>query len=132
MRRSESIYIVNSIGRRGGSIQGRVLFRRGQDLGRGILRFVVFLFYIVKIRKDVGRGVSRSFCMLVVLRLINMDRERDKFFQFYYIYNLQFEYQEFMFTVVLEKYCEVFGQFIYQVSLVCLFYFGFMYLRGLV
>lgn len=53
--------------------------------------------------------------MLVVLWLINMDCEWDKFFQFYYIYNLQFEYQEFMFIVVLEKYCEVFGQFIYQV-----------------
>ncbi|KAF4010778.1 hypothetical protein G4228_002600 [Cervus hanglu yarkandensis] len=114
MRRSESTYTVNSTGRRGGSTQGRAPPGRGQDPGGGTLRPAASLPHIAKARKEVGRGVSKSPCMLVALRPTNMDRERDKFFQSHYTYNPQFEYQEPMPTAVLEKYCEASGQFIHQ------------------
>ena len=119
MRRSESTYTVNSIGRRGGSTQGRAPPGRGRDPGGGTLRPAASLPHIAKTRKDAGRGASKSPCMLVALRPTNMDRERDKFFQSHYTYNPQFEYQEPMPTAVLEKYCEASGQFLHQVSPDC-------------
>ncbi|XP_054552869.1 microtubule-associated tyrosine carboxypeptidase 1 isoform X2 [Talpa occidentalis] len=114
MRRSESTSTVNSTGRRGGGTQGLALPGRRQDPGGGTLRPAASLPHIAKTRKDVGRGASKSPCMLVALRPTNMDRERDKFFQSHYTYNPQFEYQEPMPKAVLEKYCEASGQFIHQ------------------
>lgn len=132
MRRSESTYTVNSTGRRGGSTQSRAPPGRGRDPGGGTLRSAASLPHIAKTRKDVGRGASKSPCMLVALRPTNMDQERDKFFQSHYTYNPQFEYQEPMPTAVLEKYCEASGQFIHQVSPACLPPPGPDHPRGLV
>ncbi|KAF6288283.1 hypothetical protein mRhiFer1_007301 [Rhinolophus ferrumequinum] len=114
MRRSESTCTVNSTGRRGGSTQGRALPGRGRDPGGSTLRSAASLPHIAKTQKEVGRGASRSPCLLVALRPTNMDHERKKFFQSHYTYNPQFEYQEPMPTAVLEKYCEASGQFIHQ------------------
>nr|KAF6410218.1 hypothetical protein HJG63_007209 [Rousettus aegyptiacus] len=114
MRRSESTCTINGTGRRGSSTQGRALPRQGRNPGGGTLRSAASLPHIAKTRKDIGRGSSRSPCMLVALRPTNMDHERDKFFQSHYTYNPQFEYQEPMPMAVLEKYCEASGQFIHQ------------------
>lgn len=119
MRRSESTCTINGTGRRGSSTQGRALPRQGRNPGGGTLRSAASLPHIAKTRKDIGRGSSRSPCMLVALRPTNMDHERDKFFQSHYTYNPQFEYQEPMPMAVLEKYCEASGQFIHQVSPAC-------------
>ncbi|XP_045149813.1 uncharacterized protein KIAA0895-like homolog isoform X4 [Echinops telfairi] len=119
MRRSESTCTVNCTGRQGRGSQGRAPPARGWNPGVGTLRPAASLPHIAKTRKDPGRVANKSPCMLVALRPINMDSERDKFFQSQFTYNPQFKYQEPMPTAVLEKYCEASGQFIHQPSLPC-------------
>uniref|UniRef100_A0A8C5KD45 Microtubule associated tyrosine carboxypeptidase 1 n=1 Tax=Jaculus jaculus TaxID=51337 RepID=A0A8C5KD45_JACJA len=114
MRRSESTHTVNSAGRRGRGTQNPALLGRGRDPSGGTLRPAASLPHIAKTRRDTGNGTNKSPCMLVALRPINMDHEREKFFQSRYTYNPQFEYQEPMPTTVLEKYQEASGQFIHQ------------------
>lgn len=54
--------------------------------------------------------------MLVALRPLNIDTEREKFFQSCYTYNPQFEYEEPLPVAVLEKYKDASDQFITQVK----------------
>ncbi|XP_075796669.1 microtubule-associated tyrosine carboxypeptidase 1 isoform X2 [Pelodiscus sinensis] len=96
MRRSESTSTVNSSGR-----------------ARAQIRSAASLPHIARPKsEEISR---RSPCLLVALRPLNVDEEREKFFQSCYTYNPQFEYEEPVPTAVLEKYRDASDQFITQV-----------------
>lgn len=99
MRRSESICAVNR-----------------RDRARGQIRSAASLPHLPKAKADRCIGAKRkSPCLLVALRPVNVDKEREKFFGACYAYNPQFEYAEPVPEAVLEKYKEASGQFISQV-----------------
>ncbi|XP_075796670.1 microtubule-associated tyrosine carboxypeptidase 1 isoform X3 [Pelodiscus sinensis] len=97
MRRSESTSTVNSSGR-----------------ARAQIRSAASLPHIARPKsEEISR---RSPCLLVALRPLNVDEEREKFFQSCYTYNPQFEYEEPVPTAVLEKYRDASDQFITQAT----------------
>ncbi|CAI5782043.1 Uncharacterized protein PODLI_1B029038 [Podarcis lilfordi] len=98
MRRSESICAVNR-----------------RDRARGQIRSAASLPHLPKAKAERCIGAKRkSPCLLVALRPVNVDKEREKFFGACYAYNPQFEYAEPVPEAVLEKYKEASGQFISQ------------------
>ncbi|XP_067409037.1 microtubule-associated tyrosine carboxypeptidase 1 [Emydura macquarii macquarii] len=99
MRRSESTCTVNSSGR------ARVQIRSAASLP-----------HIARPKAEEVSVSRRSPCLLVALRPLNVDKEREKFFQSCYTYNPQFEYEEPVLTAVLEKYREASDQFITQAT----------------
>nr|XP_056718564.1 microtubule-associated tyrosine carboxypeptidase 1 [Euleptes europaea] len=96
MRRSESTCAVNR-----------------RDRARGQIRSAASLPHIPK-PKAVSSGGRRSPCLLVALRPVNIEAEREKFFHSCYSYNPQFQYEEPLPEAILEKYKEASGQFISQ------------------
>ncbi|XP_025065232.1 uncharacterized protein KIAA0895-like homolog isoform X4 [Alligator sinensis] len=98
MRRSESTCAVNSSGR-----------------ARAQIRSAASLPHIAKPKAEEIGSVRKSPCLLVALRPLNIDTEREKFFQSCYTYNPQFEYEEPLPVAVLEKYKDASDQFITQV-----------------
>ncbi|XP_059569595.1 microtubule-associated tyrosine carboxypeptidase 1 isoform X3 [Alligator mississippiensis] len=98
MRRSESTRAVNSSGR-----------------ARAQIRSAASLPHIAKPKAEEIGNVRKSPCLLVALRPLNIDTEREKFFQSCYTYNPQFEYEEPLPVAVLEKYKDASDQFITQV-----------------
>ncbi|XP_077166983.1 microtubule-associated tyrosine carboxypeptidase 1 [Paroedura picta] len=96
MRRSESTCAVNR-----------------RDQARGRIRSAASLPHIPKPRA-VGPSSRKSPCLLVALRPLNIEAEREKFFQSRFSYNPQFQYEEPVPEAVLEKYNEASGQFISQ------------------
>lgn len=98
MRRSESTCAVNR-----------------RDRARGQIRSAASLPHIPK-AKAVRPSSRKSPCLLVALRPLNIEVEREKFFQSCYSYNPQFQYEEPLPEAVLEKYKEASGQFISQVK----------------
>ncbi|XP_015263886.1 PREDICTED: uncharacterized protein KIAA0895-like homolog [Gekko japonicus] len=98
MRRSESTCAVNR-----------------RDRARGQIRSAASLPHIPKARA-VGPSGRKSPCLLVALRPVNIDAEREKFFQSCFSYNPQFQYEEPVPEAVLEKYKEASGQFISQAT----------------
>ncbi|XP_061450399.1 microtubule-associated tyrosine carboxypeptidase 1 isoform X2 [Rhineura floridana] len=98
MRRSESSRAVNR-----------------RDRPRGQIRSAASLPHIPKAKAEGRSGTRRkSPCLLVALRPLNIEKERDKFFRSSYAYNPQFEYAEPVPEMVLEKYQDASGQFISQ------------------
>ncbi|XP_059569593.1 microtubule-associated tyrosine carboxypeptidase 1 isoform X1 [Alligator mississippiensis] len=97
MRRSESTRAVNSSGR-----------------ARAQIRSAASLPHIAKPKAEEIGNVRKSPCLLVALRPLNIDTEREKFFQSCYTYNPQFEYEEPLPVAVLEKYKDASDQFITQ------------------
>ncbi|XP_066569977.1 microtubule-associated tyrosine carboxypeptidase [Amia ocellicauda] len=101
MRRSESTIAMN------GGLGG----------GRGHMRPATSLPHIARggaTPLAASPSGPRGTCLLVALRPINIDRERDTFFRSDFQYDPQFEYTEPQPTSVLEKYCEGSGQFLSQ------------------
>lgn len=99
MRRSESTCTVNSSGR-----------------ARAQIRSAASLPHIARPKAEEISVSRRSPCLLVALRPLNVDKEREKFFQSCYTYNPQFEYEEPVPTAVLEKYRDASDQFITQAT----------------
>uniref|UniRef100_A0A8C4VVC3 Microtubule associated tyrosine carboxypeptidase 1 n=1 Tax=Gopherus evgoodei TaxID=1825980 RepID=A0A8C4VVC3_9SAUR len=99
MRRSESTCTVNSSGR-----------------ARAQIRSAASLPHIARPKVEEISVSRRSPCLLVALRPLNVDKEREKFFQSCYTYNPQFEYEEPVPTAVLEKYRHASDQFITQAT----------------
>uniref|UniRef100_A0A674JC89 KIAA0895 like n=1 Tax=Terrapene triunguis TaxID=2587831 RepID=A0A674JC89_9SAUR len=99
MRRSESTCTVNSSGR-----------------ARAQIRSAASLPHIARPKAEEINVSRRSPCLLVALRPLNVDKEREKFFQSRYTYNPQFEYEEPVPTAVLEKYRDASDQFITQAT----------------
>ncbi|XP_053127113.1 microtubule-associated tyrosine carboxypeptidase 1 isoform X2 [Hemicordylus capensis] len=97
MRRSESICAVNR-----------------RDRARGQIRSATSLPHIAKAKAEGAGSGRKSPCLLVALRPVNVEEEREKFFQAPYAYNPQFEYGEPVPETVLEKYKDASDQFIYQ------------------
>ncbi|XP_074864975.1 microtubule-associated tyrosine carboxypeptidase 1 isoform X3 [Carettochelys insculpta] len=98
MRRSESTCTVNSSGR-----------------ARAQIRSAASLPHIARPKAELLSIGRRSPCLLVALRPLNVEEEREKFFQSCYTYDPQFEYEEPVPTAVLEKYRDASDQFITQV-----------------
>ncbi|KAM4722139.1 microtubule-associated tyrosine carboxypeptidase 1 [Rhinophrynus dorsalis] len=96
MRRSESSCTINSSGS-----------------SRGRLRSSGSLPHISRAISE-KKLTRKSSCLLVALRPINVEQERDKFFLSNYTHNPQFQYEEPMPTGVLEKYKEASNQFLAQ------------------
>ncbi|EMP26867.1 hypothetical protein UY3_16027 [Chelonia mydas] len=99
MRRSESTCTVNSSGR-----------------ARAQIRSAASLPHIARPKAEEISVCRRSPCLLVALRPLNVDKEREKFFQSCYTYNPQFEYEEPVPVAVLEKYRDASDQFITQAT----------------
>ncbi|KAG8437248.1 hypothetical protein GDO86_008087 [Hymenochirus boettgeri] len=96
MRRSESSCTINSNGS-----------------SRSCMRSAGSLPHIARARSE-QRIARKSSCLLVALRPVNVEEEKEKFFSSNYTYNPQFQYQEPMPTSVLEKYNEASSQFLAQ------------------
>ncbi|XP_074864974.1 microtubule-associated tyrosine carboxypeptidase 1 isoform X2 [Carettochelys insculpta] len=99
MRRSESTCTVNSSGR-----------------ARAQIRSAASLPHIARPKAELLSIGRRSPCLLVALRPLNVEEEREKFFQSCYTYDPQFEYEEPVPTAVLEKYRDASDQFITQAT----------------
>lgn len=100
MRRSESTCSVN--------------YSPGLRVGRGQMRPATSLPHIAK--REVGRkpAVPSRPCLLVALRPLNLEQEKQTFFQSDYKYEPQFEYAQPEPRSVLEKYQEGSGLFLEQ------------------
>ena len=61
-------------------------------------------------------STPRGPCLLVALRPVNLDQEKQAFFQSDYKYEPQFEYSQPEPSTVLEKYKEGSGLFLSQVE----------------
>ncbi|XP_030059606.1 microtubule-associated tyrosine carboxypeptidase 1 [Microcaecilia unicolor] len=100
MRRSESTCTINS---------------SGSGCARGQIRSAASLPHLAKPGSRIGQhGGSKSPCLLVALRPLNVDEERDKFFKSNFTYNPQFQYEEPFPTAVVTKYSKASNQFINQ------------------
>lgn len=66
-----------------------------------------------------GGGGRRSPCLLVALRPLNVEAERERFFRARFAYDPQFEYAEPVPEAVLDKYRAASDRFVAQVSPVC-------------
>ncbi|XP_015223726.2 microtubule-associated tyrosine carboxypeptidase isoform X2 [Lepisosteus oculatus] len=101
MRRSESTCAMNG----------------GPAGGRGRMRPATSLPHIARAGAAPPPATPtgpRATCLLVALRPVNIEHEREAFFQSGFQYEPQFEYAEPQPTSVLEKYCEGSGQFLSQ------------------
>ncbi|GCB76643.1 hypothetical protein scyTo_0015526, partial [Scyliorhinus torazame] len=98
MRRSESSYSVNST---------------GSDCSRARIRNATSLPHITKYNAREPPPV-KSPCLLVALRPINVDKEKEIFFQSKYTYNPQFEYSEPLSSSIMSKYSIASDRFIEQ------------------
>lgn len=105
MRRSESTYAVNQ--------RHRV---------RGQIRSATSLPHIPKAKAERARSSRKSPCLLVALRPVNVEEERERFFQSSFAYNPQFVYGEPIPETVLEKYRDASEQFLSQVKILLLFF----------
>ncbi|XP_072403778.1 microtubule-associated tyrosine carboxypeptidase 1-like isoform X4 [Chiloscyllium punctatum] len=99
MRRSESSYSVNSM---------------GSDCPRTRIRNATSLPHIARYSAREPPPV-KSPCLLVALRPINVDKEKELFFQSNYTYNPQFEYCEPLSSSIMSKYSVASDRFIEQV-----------------
>lgn len=97
MRRSESTCAVNK--------RHRV---------RGQIRSATSLPHIPKAKAERASSSRKSPCLLVALRPVNVEEERERFFQSSFAYNPQFEYGEPIPETVLEKYRDASEQFLSQ------------------
>ncbi|XP_041046757.1 uncharacterized protein KIAA0895-like isoform X1 [Carcharodon carcharias] len=98
MRRSESSYSVNST---------------GSDCSRARMRNATSLPHIARYNAREPPPV-KSPCLLVALRPINVDKEKEIFFQSKYAYNPQFEYSEPLSSSIMSKYSVASDRFIEQ------------------
>ncbi|XP_043563251.1 uncharacterized protein KIAA0895-like isoform X1 [Chiloscyllium plagiosum] len=98
MRRSESSYSVNSM---------------GSDCPRTRIRNATSLPHIARYSAREPPPV-KSPCLLVALRPINVDKEKELFFQSNYTYNPQFEYCEPLSSSIMSKYSVASDRFIEQ------------------
>lgn len=97
MRRSESTCVVNR-----------------RDRVRGQIRSASSLPHIPKAKADRASNGRKSPCLLVALRPVNVEEEREKFFRSSFVYNPQFTYGEPIPETVLEKYKDASQQFLSQ------------------
>lgn len=102
MRRSESTLSIN--------------YPLVMRAGRGLLRPATSLPHIAKGAGDPTRPTPSRPCLLVALRPLNLDQEKQAFFQSNYKYEPQFEYMQPEPTGVLDKYREGSGLFLEQVG----------------
>lgn len=103
MRRSESTCSVNcSLGPRA---------KRGQ------MRSATSLPHIVKGTGGSTQPTAPRSCLLVALRPLNLEQEKQTFFQSDFKYEPQFEYTQPEPRSVLDKYCEGSGLFLEQVPM---------------
>ncbi|XP_023683081.2 microtubule-associated tyrosine carboxypeptidase 1 [Paramormyrops kingsleyae] len=103
MRRSESTFAMN--GGLGGAI------------GRGRMRPATSLPHIARVggpAPSTSPSSPKGSCLLVALRPINMEQEREAFFQAGFQYEPQFQYVSPQPSAVLEKYKEGSGLFLAQ------------------
>ncbi|XP_067853768.1 microtubule-associated tyrosine carboxypeptidase isoform X1 [Heptranchias perlo] len=98
MRRSESSYSVNSA---------------GSTRSRGQIRNATSLPHIARYSAREMPPV-KSPCLLVALRPMNVDKEKETFFQSNYAYNPQFEYSEPLSSSIMSKYSVASDRFIEQ------------------
>lgn len=101
MRRSESTCSVN--------------YSLGLRAGRGQMRPATSLPHIAKGTGSTTLPSSSRPCLLVALRPLNLEQEKQAFFQSDYKYEPQFEYAQPEPRSVLEKYREGSGLFLEQV-----------------
>ncbi|XP_060924687.1 microtubule-associated tyrosine carboxypeptidase isoform X2 [Limanda limanda] len=100
MRRSESTCSVN--------------YSRGDRGGKGQLRPAVSLPHIAKQGGGSPLPASSRPCLLIALRPLNLEQEKQKFFQSDFRYEPQFEYQQPEPRSMLEKYQDGSGLFLQQ------------------
>ncbi|KAM7405680.1 hypothetical protein PAMP_000109 [Pampus punctatissimus] len=100
MRRSESTCSVN--------------YSLGLRAGRGQMRPATSMPHIAKGTGSAPLPASSRPCLLVALRPLNLEQEKQAFFQSDYTYEPQFEYAEPEPRSVLEKYREGSGLFLEQ------------------
>ncbi|XP_029464624.1 uncharacterized protein KIAA0895-like homolog [Rhinatrema bivittatum] len=87
----------------------------GISCAKGRIRSAASLPQLAKSGSKGGQRVnSKSPCLLVALRPLNVDQEREKFFKSNFTYNPQFQYEEPFPAAVLTKYSEASDQFITQ------------------
>ena len=101
MRRSESTCSVN--------------YSLGLRAGRGQMRPATSLPHIAKGMGGSSRPAPTRPCLLVALRPLNLEQEKQTFFQSDFKYEPQFEYMQPEPNSVLEKYREGSGLFLEQV-----------------
>lgn len=104
MRRSESTCSVN--------------YSLGLRAGRGQMRPATSLPHIAKGLGGTTAPASSRPCLLVALRPLNLEQEKQTFFQSDYKYEPQFEYMQPEPRSVLEKYRDGSGLFLEQVQYV--------------
>lgn len=102
MRRSESTCSVN--------------YPLGLRAGRGQMRPATSLPHIAKGSGNPSLPTPVRPCLLVALRPLNLEQEKQAFFQSNYTYEPQFEYMQPEPRSVLDKYREGSGLFLEQVS----------------
>lgn len=100
MRRSESSFNVNNT---------------GSNHSRARIRNATSLPHIARHIPQEPPPV-KSPCLLVALRPMNVDKEKEAFFKSNYTYNPQFEYSEPLSTSIMSKYSEASDRFIEQVG----------------
>ncbi|XP_037548491.1 uncharacterized protein KIAA0895-like isoform X2 [Nematolebias whitei] len=100
MRRSESTLSIN--------------YPLVTRAGRGLIRPATSLPHIAKGAADSTLPTPIRPCLLVSLRPLNLDQEKQAFFQSNYKYEPQFEYMQPEPTSVLDKYREGSGLFLEQ------------------
>ncbi|XP_055504654.1 microtubule-associated tyrosine carboxypeptidase 1-like isoform X2 [Leucoraja erinacea] len=98
MRRSESSFNVNNT---------------GSNHSRARIRNATSLPHIARHIPQEPPPV-KSPCLLVALRPMNVDKEKEAFFKSNYTYNPQFEYSEPLSTSIMSKYSEASDRFIEQ------------------